>query len=82
MKLDPKIEKLIEQHAKRVGITKEQALDIVSCYFRNIKDQIMKSSYEKGYVEIYMPKLGEFIPNYRMIEKAHEVIENRKQQSL
>jgi hypothetical protein len=35
-----------------------------------------------GFVEIYMPKLGELRPNYQKIEKVHEVIEARKQQPL
>jgi hypothetical protein len=82
MKLDYKTERLIEKHAKRCNITKAEALEIYSAYFTNIKEKITSSSYEDGFVEIYMPKLGELRPNYPKIEKVHEVIEARKQQPL
>lgn len=82
MKLDYRLERLVEKHAKRCNITKAEALEVVSAYFTNIKEKITSSSYEDGFVEIYMPKLGEFSPHYTKIEKVHEVIEARKQQPL
>ena len=80
--LQPKIERLIEKHAKRAGITKEQAIEIVNIYFQNVKEAISKGTLNSEFVEVYIPKIGTFKPNYKQITKVNEIIETRKQQSL
>lgn len=84
MILNYKLERLVEKHAKKNNITKEQALEIVSIYFANIREKIAEGSSDniESFVEIYVPKMGTFLPNYKQIKKVDEVTKARKQQPL
>lgn len=84
IKFTPRIERLIEKHAKRAGISKEQAIEIVTIYFSNIRENIAKGDMTNpdSFVEIYIPKIGVFTPNYKQLKKIDEITKTRKQQSL